>query len=169
MGRADAHISASATQIYPCPSESPPHSSHTTHSDQLRPVAAGSEHEFEDNGDSVRRIRFLDISRLALTVLGIGAVIVVVGCEAHSLSVYKSTRLDNGFFLPTLWPENLDLRPTQGIIVGGAVAALMGLVYVVIGVVPVVSYCLSSLFSRIQAMAIEWLILLFFGSLCVTT
>jgi hypothetical protein len=84
-------------------------------------------------------MRILDVARLALMVLAIGAAAAVVGCEAHTLRLYKATRLDDGFFLPPLWPRDFDLRPTQGLMVGGAVAALAGLVYLLCGFVPVVS------------------------------
>lgn len=156
MGHPDAHLSAfaSATQIYPSNSPSgsagsgsPPHSSHTTtHSDfQLNPISANDEHEANE-ASAARRIRILDVARLALTLLTIAAAAAVVGCEAHTLSVYNATQLDDGFFLPPLWPSDFDLRPSQGLLVGGAVAALTGLVYVGLGVGPVVSdgRCLSN-------------------------
>lgn len=139
MGNRDAHLSA--TKIYPSPS--PPPSS--------RPSSAHVDLTTQPSHDrlphpSFSRARILDLARLALTALGIGAAAAVVGCEAHGLSVYRSiARLDERFFLPSLWPANgFDLRPTLGLVVGGAVAAGTGLVYVLIGVVPVVSLYLSS-------------------------
>lgn len=84
-------------------------------------------------------MRILDIARLSLTVLGIAAAAAVVGCHAHTLHVYNSTRLDDAFFLPPLWPGEFDLRPTVGLLVGGAVVVLAGLIYILLGIVPVVS------------------------------
>ncbi len=145
MGR-DSHLSASASQIYPSASPPPPprHSASTAHSHsdtfQLNPVSPSS-NEDESGHATARRIRVLNFGRLALTVLSIAVAAAVVGCEAHGLNVYNLTRLNDGFFLPPLWPRGLDLRPTQGMVVGGAVAALAGLVYVLVGVVPVVSCC----------------------------
>lgn len=84
-----------------------------------------------------QRMRILDIGRLGVTVLSVGAAVAVVGCEAHSWSAYKATKLDEEFPLPALWPRGLDLRPMQGVLVGGAVVALVGLVYLLCGIVPV--------------------------------
>lgn len=154
MGRT-SHLSASATQIYPPSSSqshspsvsvSPPRSSHTTDPEGLHPepLSTSDEHDRSNYDDTrARRIRILDVARLALTVFGVAAAAAVVGCEAHTLSVYNFTRLDEEFFLPPLWPAGLDLRPSHGMVVGGSMAVLMGLVYVLVGVVPVVS-CVPS-------------------------
>jgi hypothetical protein len=145
MGRKDDHLSASATQIYP-PQASPAQSSSETHSDLHLNPAFENDHEVDYDG-STRRVRSLDLARLVLMVLSIAIAAAAVGCEAHTLNVYNTTRLDAEFFLPPLWPKNFDLRPTQGMVVGGAVAALVGLVYVLVGVVPLVS-CSSEPFLR---------------------
>lgn len=149
MGQ-DAHLSASASQIYPPPPQSKKsHSkSSSAHSSfHLNPISPTSDELHEPDAASSRRIRILDVARLGLTVLSIAIAATVVGCHAHTLNVYNITRLDDGFWLPPMWPREFDLRPTQGMVVGGAVAALVGLVYVLVGVVPVVSFVLF-LFSE---------------------
>jgi hypothetical protein len=152
MGRDSAHLSASATQIYPSSSHSHSHSNSPSPPRSLSPPrssAAHSHSEFQLNpvspsssGHSSKQprwIRVLNVARLALTVLIIGAAAAVVGCEAHALSVYNASRLYDGWALPGLWPLDFDLRPTQGMVVGGTIVLLMGLTYVGLGVVPLVS------------------------------
>jgi hypothetical protein len=99
-----------------------------------------------------RAIRLLNIAQLVLTLLAVAAAAAVIGCEAHALSVYKSTRLNEGFlgYLPPLWPvgADLDVRVTEVVVVCGCVVVLVGILGVVVGVVPLVSRV--SLFSRIR-------------------
>jgi hypothetical protein len=152
MGRDSAHLSASATQIYPSSSHSHSHSNSPSHPPSLSPPRSSAAHSRSElqlnpvspssSGHSSKQprwIRALDVARLALTVLIIGAAAAAVGCEAHALSVYNASRLYDGWALPGLWPLDFDLRPTQGMIVGGAIVLLMGLTYVGLGVVPLVS------------------------------
>ncbi len=150
MARSSAHISASATQIYPPPptssSNSPTHTSPVSQTTTANTSGynlntfSPTEQDSSIRKAYARRIRILDVTRLAITVLSIAAAAAVVGCEAHTLSVYNATNLDEAFFLPAIWPRDFDLRPTQGLVVGGAIALLMGLLYVLVGVLPVVGF-----------------------------
>lgn len=157
MGRAD-HLSASAsaTQIYPSASPANSHSNSPLRSslpssgsvnsrtnDQVGAVVNASD-DHRKAANYCRLVRVLDVARLLLTVLCIGAAAAVVGCTGHSLHVYNTTRLSDGFSIPPLWPENFDPRTMQAMIVGGAVVVLVGLVYLLLGIVPVVSSLLNA-------------------------
>ena len=85
-----------------------------------------------------RRIHMVHNCRIALSVLLLGAGAAIVGCEAHTLHSYNSTHLSDEWFLP-LWPQYFDLRPTIGIMIGGAVVAATSLACLVCEVMPCVS------------------------------
>jgi hypothetical protein len=168
MGRTNPHLSASATQIYPTqpamtssssPSSSPPSSNyasrsspssihHLTHDySPSSPYTdtAGARNTTTSAATTgpgrpkAHWIRILDLARLILTLLAIAAAAAVVGCSAHTLRVYNAMTLADGFAIPALWPGSLDLRPTKAELVGGAVVLSVAMLYVLVGVVPVVS------------------------------
>lgn len=99
--------------------------------------------DFEDfkgerSSGSRRKILILDWSRIALSLVLIAAGSAIVGCEGHALHTYNSTHLSNAWFLP-LWPQHFDLRPSIGILVGGAVVIVTSCVYLICAILPAVS------------------------------
>ncbi|KAJ1337453.1 hypothetical protein MN608_00305 [Microdochium nivale] len=64
--------------------------------------------------------------QLALHCLGLLCGLVVLGTSANVASVFGSTHLPSDYDLP-LWPENLDLRPTNALIAGGVLVVLANL------------------------------------------
>lgn len=142
------HTHHHSTEIHPSTSTSPSYThSHThstsTHASTISPSPHSPTLPTTTTSPHSRWPKILTTTRLLLTTLSIGAAAAVVACQAHALDFYNDTNLDEGFFLPPLWPVGkglgLDLRSTQGMVVGGAVALLADVVYIGVGVVGVVS------------------------------
>ncbi|GAO16405.1 uncharacterized protein UV8b_06421 [Ustilaginoidea virens] len=64
--------------------------------------------------------------RVVMTALALSAGIAILGLSADTLFVYNSTHLPTDFLLP-LWPENLDLRPTNALVAGSVIATAMNM------------------------------------------
>lgn len=116
----------------------------TAPSHPLRQSLTPTREEFEDfkgerSSGSQQKIRILDWSRIGLSLLLVAAGSAIVGCEGHALYTYNSTHLSSQWFLP-LWPLQLDLRPSVGILVGGAVVILTSCVYLICAILPAVRH-----------------------------
>lgn len=92
----------------------------------------------KNDNNGLRQLQMLHWTRVALSVLVVGAAAAIVGCEGHALHTHNTTRLPAEFFLP-LWPQNLDLRPTVAILAGGTVIMALGLFYLLVAILPSVS------------------------------
>lgn len=101
----------------------------------------------QDAPASTRLLRTMHFGRIILSVVLVAAGAAIVGCEAHALHTYNSTNLGSEWFLP-LWPQNLDLRPSIAILVGGAVVALTNCFYLCCALLPAVSKFLAKLTLR---------------------
>lgn len=74
---------------------------------------------------------------LALTVFF--TAIAVVGCEAAPLRHYRTTISLEHVWL-SLWPLNLDLRPTIGLLCCGSIIAFQSLIYIIAALIPSVGH-----------------------------
>jgi hypothetical protein len=86
----------------------------------------------------LRRAGYLWWTRLSLTLLAIATAITAVSCEGHVLHRYNSTRLGDGFHLPPLWPSNVDVRPTLGVLISACIIVATSVVYLVWSLIPTV-------------------------------
>ena len=75
---------------------------------------------------------------MVLSWVTIATALAVVGLSGHVLKHYNDTRLGKEWHLP-LWPINIDVRPTLGLLVPAAIIAFCTLFYVVAALVPSVS------------------------------
>ena len=82
------------------------------------------------------------VVRLVLSVLTIATAVAAVGCTSHVLRHYNDTRLGKDWHLP-LWPINIDLKPTLGILVPAVMVTFCQLFYIVAAVIPSVSLHIS--------------------------
>ena len=78
------------------------------------------------------------IARLVLSVLTIGAAVAALGCTGDVLKHYNDTRLGKDWHLP-LWPINIDLKPSLGILIPAAIVTFCNVFYIVAAVIPSVS------------------------------
>lgn len=83
--------------------------------------------------------------QLALHCLGLLCGLVVLGTSANVASVFGSTHLPSDYDLP-LWPENLDLRPTNALIAGGVLVVLANLAALAFAKVSMVSLGIRALY-----------------------
>jgi hypothetical protein len=81
----------------------------------------------------------LRIARLVLSALTIGTAIAAVAVTSHILKSYNDTHLGSNWHLP-LWPINIDIRPTLGILIPAAIITVNCLCYVILAVIPSVSH-----------------------------
>jgi len=75
----------------------------------------------------LRTLRIVDASILIITAIATLAGVAVLSLAADNLKVYHATYLPPEFLL-SLWPEEVDLRPTEALIGAGAVAVVVNLV-----------------------------------------
>ena len=146
----------SATHIFPPPPtssikgsrSSSSHSGSRGYPDAVCPFPEPESYSTAPSPDLDRRLRLLNLARLGLATLVVGAAAAVVGCEAHAIGFYKTSGLSGEGWdgvVPPMWPAGLDLRPAQALVVGGSVVLLVGLVYMLVGVVPLVSCSIKAL------------------------
>jgi hypothetical protein len=90
-----------------------------------------------ESSTRLRLLRLIHSGRIVLSVVLVAAAAAIVGCEADAIRTYNSTNLSSQWFLP-LWPQNLDLRPSIGIIVGGALIILTSSLYLLCAILPAV-------------------------------
>ncbi len=83
------------------------------------------------------------VVRMVLSVATTGASGAAIGCTAHVLKHYNDTRLGRDWHLP-LWPINIDLKPTLGILIPAVMVTLCQLFYIVAALIPSVSSYLRS-------------------------
>ena len=119
--------------------------SHTIHYFNMdsEPLTSGSYHAHcaTDNEEStyLKRIRILRWVRFGLAFIILGAAVAVIGCEAEPLRHYHRTSEYEKVWL-FLWPLNFDIRPTIAPLSCGCVIACLNLVYVVVALLPLVSW-----------------------------
>ncbi|KAH7041310.1 uncharacterized protein B0I36DRAFT_358493 [Microdochium trichocladiopsis] len=93
--------------------------------------ASGSEFEVssqEQSGQYVdKRSKTFDAIQVALSSLSLLCGLVVLGTSSSVASVYSSTHLPIELDLP-LWPEDFDIRPTNALIAGGVLVAVVNFV-----------------------------------------
>ena len=102
---------------------------------------SGSYHGHPSNlveSNFLRRHRALHWARLALSLVILVAAVTVIACEAVPLHHYKVTSAwaDAGL---SLWPLNLDIRPTKAALACGCVIAILNLAYLATALLPSVS------------------------------
>ncbi|EXJ61763.1 hypothetical protein A1O7_02193 [Cladophialophora yegresii CBS 114405] len=74
--------------------------------------------------------------RLSLTLVAIATAIAAVGCEAHVLHRYNSTRPGDDSHLPPLWPSNVDVRPALAVLISACIIVATSIVYLVWSLIP---------------------------------
>jgi hypothetical protein len=97
-----------------------------------------------DSSTTLRLIRMIHLGRIVLSAVLVAAGAAIIGCEGQALYTYNSTNFSSEWFLP-LWPQTLDLRPSVGILVGGAVVVLTSCLYLFCAIMPAVSKLLVEL------------------------
>lgn len=75
----------------------------------------------------IRLCRIVELSRVGLTALALMASVAILGLSADALKVYNTTHVPPGFLLP-LWPDDIDLRPTQALVAAGSIAVAVNVV-----------------------------------------
>ncbi|TAQ86091.1 hypothetical protein B7494_g5586 [Chlorociboria aeruginascens] len=94
-----------------------------------------SEHEIYQSQYDVKKAaqhKRVESVRYALTTLTLLSGIAIVATSADGLSVYNKTSLAPDFYL-SLWPTNLDLRPTIAQIVCGSIIILSSSLSLIVG------------------------------------
>ncbi|KID89185.1 hypothetical protein MGU_03870 [Metarhizium guizhouense ARSEF 977] len=103
-------------------------------SSSLKNELSSSDFEVDSNElqshSRVQKVKLIHSLRTGLTVLALAAGIAILGLSADTLSVYNATHLPADFLL-SLWPENLDIRPTTSLVVGSAIVTAMNVVSLV--------------------------------------
>lgn len=98
---------------------------------KLKTEVSTSEFEMEthrlDLQAKIRLCRMVEISRAALTTLALMAGIAVLGLSADALKVYNATHVSPEYLLP-LWPDHVDLRPTNALVAAGSIAVVVNVV-----------------------------------------
>lgn len=106
------------------------------------PLTSGSyAHCATDNEELtyLKRINIFRWIRFGLALIILGAAVAVIGCEAGPLRHYHRTSEYEKVWL-FLWPLNFDIRPTIAPLSCGCVIACLNLVYVVVALLPLVSW-----------------------------
>ena len=107
------------------------------------PLTSGSYHAHcaTDNEELtyLKRIHILRWVRFGLAFIILGAAVAIIGCEAGPLRHYHRTSEYEKVWL-YLWPLNFDIRPTIAPLSCGCVIACLNLVYVVVALLPLVSW-----------------------------
>ncbi|EXJ95075.1 hypothetical protein A1O1_00193 [Capronia coronata CBS 617.96] len=83
----------------------------------------------------LKQARLLGWVRLALSLLTIASAVAAAGSVGHVLHKYNSTHLGSKWHL-SLWPQNVDLRPTLAVLACACIIAAVSLAYVVFWVIP---------------------------------
>jgi len=71
-----------------------------------------------------RALRVIDNARVATTALALLMAITILGVSGNTLAVYDHTRVPSGFnelFSLSLWPAELNIRPTVSLVVGSSI------------------------------------------------
>lgn len=91
-----------------------------------------------DESNFIRHNRTLHWTRLGLSFAILVAAVTIIACEAVPLRHYKVTAAwaDAGL---SLWPLNLDTRPTKAALACGCVIAFLNLAYITTALLPSVS------------------------------
>lgn len=79
------------------------------------------------------------VLRLIICVLTLATALAALGVEGHILQSYNETRLGRDWQLP-LWPINIDVRPTLGVLIPAAIVAAFNVVYILLALIPSVSF-----------------------------
>lgn len=90
----------------------------------------------------MKRIRILCSLRLGLALITLATALAVIGCEIEPWRHYERTSKYERIWL-YLWPLNLDLRPPIALLSCGCVIAFLNLGYVIVALLPSVSYLVS--------------------------
>ncbi|EXJ90045.1 hypothetical protein A1O3_03113 [Capronia epimyces CBS 606.96] len=83
----------------------------------------------------LKRARWLGWVRLGLALLTLGSATAAAGCAGHVLRRYNATHLASGWHL-SLWPLNVDLRPTLAVVASAAIITAASLGYLVLWLIP---------------------------------
>lgn len=98
---------------------------------KLNTEVSASDFETESRRPAIdskmRILRIADASALAMTAIATLAGVAVLSLAADSLKVYHATYLPAEFLL-SLWPEDVDLRPTEALVAAGGVAVVVNLI-----------------------------------------
>lgn len=110
---------------------------------------ASSHFEIDNGNDQYLRkqakiVAMLDAVRIAITTLALLAGLTILGLAGNTLAVYNSTRLQETSWL-SLWPADLDLRPTVALVVGSSLVTLANIAGLVCSKMPLVSESLHFL------------------------
>lgn len=88
-------------------------------------------HQFELQA-KIRLCRIVEMSRVVLTAVALVAGIAILGLSADALKVYNATHVSPEYLLP-LWPDNVDLRPTNALVAAGSIAVAVNVVCLLAG------------------------------------
>lgn len=106
-------------------------------------VEISSQHD-QSHDTAQKKDKVLGSIQLALHCLGLLCGLVVLGTSADVAAVFAATHLPSDYDLP-LWPESLDLRPTNALIAGGVLVVLANLAALAFAKVSMVSWILRVL------------------------
>ena len=95
-------------------------------------ASSAQEEAYLKHASRLRVIRFI------LSFLTLGTAGAAVGLTAHTLKTYNDTRLSKNWHLP-LWPIDIDIKPTLGVLIPASIAAFSSLIYILIALIPSVS------------------------------
>ncbi|WEW54631.1 hypothetical protein PRK78_000051 [Emydomyces testavorans] len=101
----------------------------------LRGAHAPSTASDEDESTYIRRTRILQWVRMGLCAAMVVLAVAAVGAEGHPLRYYNKTVQYEKMYL-SLWPENIEMRPTIALIACGSIIALQSLVYLIVALLP---------------------------------
>lgn len=76
---------------------------------------------------------------MPLTILALGAAIATLGVSADSLAKYQNTQIPAEYYLPQLWPEEFDLRPTTTLVACSAIVIAFNSMSLLMGKAQLVS------------------------------
>lgn len=81
--------------------------------------------------------RHVHYIRAALALITFIGAITALACAADVLRLYSQTHLDP-FYQLSVWPSNLDLRPTHAVLACGIIVTVFSLIYFVACIIPTV-------------------------------
>lgn len=86
--------------------------------------------------EHIRKLRFV---KYLLSALIIAVAAGALGTSSHALHSYNSTHLGKAWTL-SLWPVDIDLKPTIGILIPSAIIIVSSILYLSIAIIPSVSF-----------------------------
>ncbi|EEP78070.1 predicted protein [Uncinocarpus reesii 1704] len=101
----------------------------------LRGAHAPSTASDEDESTYIKRTRTLHWVRIGLCAVTLALATAIIATEGHALQYYNQMSKYEKMYL-ALWPENLELRPSVALVIGGVILALQSLAYSIVALLP---------------------------------